>query len=56
MKITILPGDGIGPEVCRQAANVLTEVANAFEIGLETEEHLIGGVPVEDYRLRPSPS
>ena len=47
MKITILPGDGIGPEVCRQAANVLTEVANAFEIGLETEEHLIGGAAIK---------
>ncbi|CAN5544703.1 3-isopropylmalate dehydrogenase [soil metagenome] len=47
MKITILPGDGIGPEVCRQAVNVLTEVANAFEIQIETEEHLIGGAAIK---------
>ncbi len=47
MKITILPGDGIGPEVCRQAANVLVEVAGAFDIPLETEEHLIGGAAID---------
>ncbi len=47
MKITILPGDGIGPEVCRQAVNVLTEVANAFEINIESEEHLIGGAAIK---------
>jgi len=47
MKITILPGDGIGPEVCRQAVNVLTEVAAAFEINIETGEHLIGGSAIK---------
>ena len=47
MKITILPGDGIGPEVCRQSVNVLTEVAAAFEIQIETEEHLIGGAAIK---------
>ncbi len=47
MKITILPGDGIGPEVCRQSVNVLTEVAAAFEIPIQMEEHLIGGVAIK---------
>jgi 3-isopropylmalate dehydrogenase len=47
MRVTILPGDGIGPEVCRQAAAVLAEVAAAFEIPLETEEHLIGGAAIK---------
>lgn len=47
MKISILPGDGIGPEVCRQAVTVLTEVASAFQIPLETEEHLIGGAAIK---------
>ncbi len=47
MKVTILPGDGIGPEVCRQSANVLAEVAGAFDIPLETEEHLIGGAAIK---------
>ncbi len=43
MKVVILPGDGIGPEVCSQAALVLGEIAAAFDIPVETEEHLIGG-------------
>lgn len=47
MKITILPGDGIGPEVCRQSVNVLTEVAAAFEIQIETEDHVIGGAAIK---------
>jgi 3-isopropylmalate dehydrogenase len=47
MKVTILPGDGIGPEVCRQSAHVLAEVAAAFDIPLETEEHLVGGAAIK---------
>ena len=46
MKITILPGDGIGPEVCKQAVSVLAEVASAFEIYIEADEHLIGGAAI----------
>ncbi len=46
MKITILPGDGIGPEVCKQAVSVLAEVANAFDIFIEADEHLIGGAAI----------
>src|SRR5438445_246758 len=45
--ITALPGDGIGPEVCRQAVGVLNEVATAFEISIETDEHLIGGAAIK---------
>ena len=46
MKITILPGDGIGPEVCAQAVAVLEHVASAFGIDIESEEHLIGGAAI----------
>jgi len=48
MKITILPGDGIGPEVCRQSVAVLDHVATALGIGIETEEHLIGGAAIRE--------
>ncbi|MFZ1699943.1 MAG: 3-isopropylmalate dehydrogenase [Pyrinomonadaceae bacterium] len=47
MKITILPGDGIGSEVCGQAVYVLREVAAAFGVGVETETHLIGGAAIK---------
>lgn len=46
MKITILPGDGVGPEVTKQAVRVLNDVCTVFGIPLETEEHLIGGVAI----------
>src|SRR5438045_531487 len=46
MKVTILPGDGIGPEVCRQAVAVLDEVASAFDIRIESKEHRIGGAAI----------
>ncbi|MGD9562791.1 MAG: 3-isopropylmalate dehydrogenase [Pyrinomonadaceae bacterium] len=48
MKVTVLPGDGIGPEVTREAMGVLTSVASAFELEIETEEHLIGGVAIRE--------
>ena len=48
MKITVLPGDGIGPEVTRQAVRVLRDVASAFNIEIDTEEHLIGGVAIRE--------
>lgn len=46
MKITVLPGDGIGVEVCRQAVKVLTETASAFGLSIETEEKFIGGAAI----------
>jgi 3-isopropylmalate dehydrogenase len=39
MKIAVLPGDGIGPEIVAQAVKVL----RALDIGLEMEEAPIGG-------------
>ena len=59
MKITILPGDGIGPEVTREAVAVLRSMGEAFGFAIETEEHLIGGAgilekgsPLPDETLR----
>ena len=46
MRITVLPGDGVGPEVTREALRVLDSVSAVFGIEIETEEHLIGGVAI----------
>jgi 3-isopropylmalate dehydrogenase len=43
MKIAVLPGDGIGPEIVAQAVKVL----QALDIGLEMEEAPIGGAGYE---------
>ncbi|HKX83253.1 MAG TPA: 3-isopropylmalate dehydrogenase [Pyrinomonadaceae bacterium] len=47
MKITVLPGDGVGPEVTQQAVRVLDGVCKSFGVELETEEHLIGGAAIK---------
>src|SRR5580692_12108787 len=42
LKLTILPGDGIGPEVTEQAVLALQAVANGFGHRLELQHKLIG--------------
>ena len=46
MKICVLPGDGIGPEIMAQAVRVL-EVLRAEGLGFEIEESRIGGAAVD---------
>ncbi len=43
MKICILPGDGIGPEIMTEALRVL----QALDLGCETEQALLGGCAVD---------
>ena len=42
MKILILPGDGIGPEITRATLEVLQAVDAIYSLGLEIETHDIG--------------
>jgi 3-isopropylmalate dehydrogenase len=46
MKIAVLPGDGIGPEIVAQAVKVLS-LLQADGMPLETEQALIGGAGYE---------
>ncbi len=41
-KIVVLPGDGIGPEVTKEAVNVLSQVAECLGHTFHFEEYLIG--------------
>src|SRR3989442_15956425 len=43
LNLTILPGDGIGPEVTEQAVLVLQAVADAFDHALQVQRKPIGG-------------
>src|SRR5271166_4994029 len=43
LNLTILPGDGIGPEVTEQAVLVLQAVADAFGHQLQLQSKNIGG-------------
>jgi 3-isopropylmalate dehydrogenase len=45
--ITLLPGDGIGPEVTAGARLVMDAVARAFGQRFEFTEHLMGGVAID---------
>jgi 3-isopropylmalate dehydrogenase len=46
-EIAWLPGDGIGPEVTREALRVMETVASAHGFALEVEEHRVGGVALD---------
>ncbi len=46
-RILVLPGDGIGPEVTRQARRVLEAVAERHGIALDFEEAEIGGASID---------
>jgi 3-isopropylmalate dehydrogenase len=46
-RIAVLGGDGIGPEVAREAAGVLRAVAERFGHAFELEEALVGGAAID---------
>ena len=46
-KIAVLPGDGIGTEVTREAVRVLGTVAKGSGVGLELEDGEIGGAAID---------
>ncbi len=45
--ITVLPGDGIGPEVARAGTAVLQDVASKYGHAFKIEEKLIGGAAID---------
>ena len=47
LRITALPGDGIGPEVVAEGLRVLEAVAHQFDHTLAVEQALIGGAAIE---------
>ena len=47
LKVTLLPGDGIGPEVVDAAVAVMKVAAEKFNVGLIFNEQLVGGCSYE---------
>jgi len=45
--LTILPGDGIGPEIMDAALRVLDLVGQKFNVQFDYEEALMGGISIE---------
>lgn len=54
-KITVLPGDGIGPEVVAQALKVIHALENKFHFQFELHPEMIGGAAM-DKGLDPLPA
>jgi 3-isopropylmalate dehydrogenase len=54
-KITVFPGDGIGPEVTAQAMRVLTKVAKLNRLDLQIEEALAGGASIDKHGVPLTP-
>ncbi|MCM8710906.1 3-isopropylmalate dehydrogenase [Clostridium sp. SYSU_GA19001] len=47
MKIAVISGDGIGPEVTKQALKVLDAVSKKYNFSYEVEEVLMGGTAID---------
>ena len=47
--LTLLPGDGIGPEIMRVAKDVLNEVGRKHAIKFTYEERLVGGAAIDAF-------
>ncbi|MEP7135863.1 MAG: 3-isopropylmalate dehydrogenase [Chloroflexota bacterium] len=48
-KITLLPGDGIGPEVVGEAVRVLEVIASKYNHTFNFQERLMGGCSIDKY-------
>jgi 3-isopropylmalate dehydrogenase len=46
-KITVLPGDGIGPEVMAEGTRVLKQAAQLYGFGVALEEGVVGGASID---------
>ena len=49
LKIAVVPGDGIGPEIVTEAKKVLDKVASVYGHNSEYEELLMGGCSIDAY-------
>lgn len=47
--IAVLPGDGIGPEVIREAIKILETIARQYHHRFEFHEHAIGGAALKKF-------
>jgi isocitrate/isopropylmalate dehydrogenase len=49
MRLVVLAGDGIGPEIATSTVDILTSVDAAFALGLTFETHVIGLASLEQH-------
>ena len=51
MKLLVLPGDGIGPEITEATLAVLDQASKKFKLGLEWDQREIGFGALKKTRL-----
>ncbi|WP_407176058.1 isocitrate/isopropylmalate dehydrogenase family protein [Bradyrhizobium sp. STM 3562] len=49
MRIVVLPGDGIGPEITAATSVVLRAASERFQLGVSVEEHAVGHASLEQF-------
>lgn len=47
-RITLLPGDGIGPEIMAVTVEVLKQVGSQLDLSFDFQEALIGGIAIDE--------
>jgi len=46
-RILVMPGDGVGPEICREAVRVLEALSRDHGLDIELDEALVGGSAID---------
>jgi 3-isopropylmalate dehydrogenase len=49
MRIVVLPGDGIGPEIAAATSNVLRTASERFQLDVELEQHAVGHASLREF-------
>lgn len=49
INIAVLPGDGIGPEVMKEALNVLDAVSEKFNLTIKKQHFDVGGIAIDNH-------
>ncbi len=49
MRIVVLPGDGIGPEIAAPTSDVLHAVSERFGMNVQLEEHAVGYASLQQF-------
>jgi 3-isopropylmalate dehydrogenase len=49
MRIVVLPGDGIGPEIAAATSNILRAVSERFGLNVQLDEHAVGHASLQQF-------
>ena len=49
VKVVLLPGDGIGPEVVGEARRLVDHVSGLDDMQVDWESHAVGGCAIDSY-------